>query len=384
MAANAVTSFRKTLDDTARETGYNYQILHPNFNAVLGEKKINACWFEPGTIVASIEAEGQVIIIEVAGDLRADVFDEEGGLIRTFEGRLEAIDDEESGFRLISDSDLTALVGKSGLNGYHMEMYEKNVVRAYLEKHPDIYVDAQHPSVARGVVNKALVAQLLGLLKEAEEAEEEYDDADDVPADEPSEDVFAEIEDADEEGDAEDEGEYDDAEEAPAVEPLKEELPPAEEEPEVKKPAKKQAKSQKKAEPAEEKPKAECSGRYDLLPLDIAGELLDGIEEADDDDDSFFEDIEDFKEGDGSLIDAAISFGKAYFTDGVSAVMKLAAIAEADAEENGEDAWKEKDVRYFINEAVRHYLLYLRDGDEEGHTAYTLWNLVCGEWVYNK
>ena len=56
-------------------------------------------------------------------------------------------------------------------------------------------------------------------------------------------------------------------------------------------------------------------------------------------------------------------------------------VSEKDAEENGEDTWKACDVRYFINEAVRYYLLYLREGNASGYISKAVWSLVCGAWV---
>ena len=359
MAESAVTSFKSTLDSLAEETGYNYQLLHPDFKKVLSNKRINACWFAPGTIMASIEAEGNVIIIEVAGQLRADIFDPDGGLAKSFQGSLEVIQ-EESGLRLISDSDLNALVSESGYNGYHMEVYSRNVVRAYLEKYPDIFVDAQHPSVARAIVNKGLIEELLSMVPS--EAGETAGNSIVDPVD------IGELPDV--------------ADVLPEV--FEETLPaeePAQEQPKEKKKTKKTAKaSSKKEAKDEEKSDVPRRGRYDLLPLDLIGLFIEEFDAADADI-NFFDVLEACKTSQGNLLDAALSLAKGYFTDSVAAVMEFAVIAEKDAEENGEDTWKACDVRYFINEAVRYYLLYLREGNASGYISKAVWSLVCGAWV---
>lgn len=348
MAESALNSFRESLEETKHKTGYNFQILHPNFNSVLSNGRIYAHWFEPGTVIASAEADGNVIIFDIAGELNADIFDPEGAVTKTFEGRLTEIGPVE-GLRLVSDKDINALTSENGQNGYTMSLYEGNVVRAYLEAYPEVFVYAQHPSVARAIINTELIEELLS--RKPAEAENEAD-----AADEPVEEMPAEAE----------------KDEETFVDLPEEEVETAEPEPEKpKKQAKKKTGSAKKAKPAAKETAA--TARYDLLPLDVIEEFLDEYET--DYEWSFFTAIEAYKKGRAKLVSAAVAVAHDAYADGPEAVMRLAEIAGQRAEESiGSD-----DVLVYVNDAVKEYLLYLREGDEStDHTENILWDLICG------
>lgn len=345
MAESAVTSFKKTLEETTKETGYNYQILHPNFTSVLSSGRIYAHWFEPGTVIASVEAEGNVVIFDIAGDLKADIFDPEGDVNKTFEKSLTEVP-PVNGLKLVSDKDVNALLSEGGLNGYKMDLYEGNVVRAYLEAHPEIFVYAKHPSVARAIVNVELVEELISRVPE------------EGPEEEPSEetDVFA-LEPVEEESEQKEETVSE--EEEPAVE--------------EKKPAKKPAK--KKAVKKTAGASMAIGARYDLLPLDVIESFLGEFSETSPD--TFFSAIEGYKKGERRLLDAAVAVAQDVYVDGPEAVMKLACIASEKAESAGEAP---HDSLFYINDAVNEYLLHLREGsDETDHIANILWDMICGD-----
>ncbi len=344
MAESAVTSFKKTLEETTKETGYNYQVLHPNFTSVLSNGRIYAHWFEPGTVIASVEADGNVIIFDISGDLKADIFDPEGALTKTFEKTLTEIPPVD-GLKLVSDKDVNALLSEGGLNGYKMDLYEGNVVRVYLEAHPEVFVYAKHPSVARAIVNVELVEELLSRVPEESEEEQVQEETD----------AFALAH----------------SEEAEVMEDA--EFAEEESVSEEKKPAKKTAKK-KSAKKASEAPMS-VEARYDLLPLDVIGSFLDkfGVMSQV----SFFSAIEGYKKGSSRLLDAAVAIAQDVYADGPEAVMKLACIAAGKTEAAGDAP---RDSLYYINDAVNEYLLHLRSGDDEtDHIANILWDMICGE-----
>ena len=66
-----------------------------------------------------------------------------------------------------------------------------------------------------------------------------------------------------------------------------------------------------------------------------------------------------------ALVNAAMELICGYFTSPTDFVIKLAVLVEKDAEEQGEDTWKERDTTRCINEAIKGYLLFLKDENED-------------------
>lgn len=52
-------------------------------------------------------------------------------------------------------------------------------------------------------------------------------------------------------------------------------------------------------------------------------------------------------------------------------------MVEKDAEEYGEDFWKEKDATRCINEAIKDWLMYLKEGNGDNKLMRAAWSLIC-------
>ena len=157
---------------------------------------------------------------------------------------------------------------------------------------------------------------------------------------------------------------------------------------ESKKPEKAPKKTNKSASGSKKKgakakvPDEEAIGRFDLLPLDIVSRILaeDFVPTGSKDLLGYIEDYKKSKDP-GDLMFAAMDMIFGYFPSPTDFVMNLAVKVEKDAEECGEDAWKKKDITRCINEAIRGWLMYLKDGNEDGKLLDVAWSLMCASWV---
>lgn len=122
----------------------------------------------------------------------------------------------------------------------------------------------------------------------------------------------------------------------------------------------------------------EGKGRCDLMPLDVIGELyIQG--------DLIFENLYTFQNtGDKYYLFKAIRNFQ-YLSDWETEEDMLLDVAkhfEDGANKYGEYNWQKGiPVHCYIDSAVRHYLKYLREDDDEPHDRAFVWNLLCCIWT---
>ena len=120
----------------------------------------------------------------------------------------------------------------------------------------------------------------------------------------------------------------------------------------------------------------EGKGRCDLLPLGVVGKLMA---------DSTLIQISKFKlTGDvNNLFDAIKSFCFYYFSECEASLMLEVSIHfEEGAKKYGDNNWRKGiPAHCYIDSAVRHYLKWIRDDNDEHHDRAFAWNLLCCIWT---
>lgn len=365
----AIAKFSEKLDKLEKKLGCAFEIAYPKFSEAVEANRLFADWFEPGTVIARAVKGNTIVTYDIAGELDAQLIDPDGQVTKTFSGRFRPI--KEDIVTINNDKDLSALYDGTDPSGCRLMFAGGNKLRISVHSEYVEPIFAEDPSIARGILNEEFLRILFGeaemaaadaeallpaALRDAGAANEE-DAEEDAPLLAPEADMPEEEEQA---------GSDESSDEKPAS-PVKK----------TKKAAKEPKRSAKKNEPAEEE---EPVGRFDLMPLDLVGEFLMEMESAPDID--FLKDIEAFKNGRRTLLEVAMSYAKGYYAEATDAVMDLAVTFEKDAAANGEDAWKDKDARHFINVAIRSYLEYLKEGvGIDDHIRKVLYALFCGAWV---
>lgn len=117
----------------------------------------------------------------------------------------------------------------------------------------------------------------------------------------------------------------------------------------------------------------EGKGRCDLMPLDVAGDILD---------DPVLFLIDMFqKDGDTNhLISAMVQCE--IFDDLCTMLLDVAKHFEEGAKKYGENNWQKGIPTWcYIDSAVRHYLKFLRGDKDEPHDRAFVWNLMCCIWT---
>lgn len=128
---------------------------------------------------------------------------------------------------------------------------------------------------------------------------------------------------------------------------------------------------------------AEGRGRCDLLPLDVAAELLDS---------KIFQDISDFQEsGNVNALYAALNrfsdmryclIEKSHSQWNAHMILEVSKHFEEGAKKYGERNWEKGiPVNRYIDSAVRHYLKWLRGDTDEPHDRAFVWNILCCIWT---
>lgn len=390
----AIAKFRSKMESLEKETGASFEIIYPGFEEALEKNRLYADWFVPGTVIARAKKGDIEITYDIEGELDAVIDSVLGEPVCSFEGKFKPVNIKDALLVIDSDSDLAAIKEHRHASGCTIRYGDNNKLRIKVNNEDVGEIIAADPSVARGILNKDFVTELLSAAGEAsvsspEDASGVYELGSELP------DTFLDEESVHEDAPLRtDIPEYDEYMAEKDVNVADAALEKAEEtiekdalskKPEnaaskkaekgAKKPAKKAA-SKKKTVTGASDEDSPC--RYDLLPLDVIGDFLDKFEDAKEGD--FFKDIEAYKKKGEGLLAAAVSFAKGYFADGPEAVMRLAGIAAEIAEKNGEDALMDKDVKAYINSAVKFYLLFLKEGcGENDYIARVLWELVCGE-----
>lgn len=122
----------------------------------------------------------------------------------------------------------------------------------------------------------------------------------------------------------------------------------------------------------------EGKGRCDLMPLDIVGSVINGVEGA------VIGHIAMFKETNATaeLYLALAKFAHLTYSDSrPTMLLEVAKHFEEGAKKYGENNWqKGLPVRCYIDSAVRHYLKWLRGDKDEPHDRAFVWNLLCCIW----
>ena len=121
----------------------------------------------------------------------------------------------------------------------------------------------------------------------------------------------------------------------------------------------------------------EGKGRCDLMPLGVVADILDDytIDRIDK-----FKDTSDIEH----LIDILHNFTTIHpkWDDVETIFLEVAKHFEEGAKKYGENNWQKGiPVHCFINSAVRHYLKWLREDDDEPHDRSFVWNIMCAIWT---
>lgn len=127
----------------------------------------------------------------------------------------------------------------------------------------------------------------------------------------------------------------------------------------------------------------EGKGRCDLMPLDVAAQLMGGRN----DDASFdciIDEIDTFQHTCSieRLYCAVEKFAQARYGSNANMLLEVAKHFEEGAKKYGENNWQKGiPVRSYIDSAVRHYLKWLRGDKDERHDRAFCWNIMCAIWT---
>lgn len=120
----------------------------------------------------------------------------------------------------------------------------------------------------------------------------------------------------------------------------------------------------------------EGKGRCDLMPLDVCSWLVDNTD--------ILHQIELFKvDGDKKhLRSSLLSFSVQNYTSVANMLLDVSRQFEDGAAKYGENNWQKGiPVNCYIDSAVRHYLKYLDEWDDEPHDKAFVWNMMCAMWT---
>lgn len=120
----------------------------------------------------------------------------------------------------------------------------------------------------------------------------------------------------------------------------------------------------------------EGKGRCDLMPLDVVAKILD--------DSVLFEIYEYQTTGHAHHLAAALGSFTVHACECNANTLFLEASKhfEEGAKKYGENNWQKGiPTHCYINSAVRHYLKWRREDDDEPHDRAFVWNLLCCIWT---
>lgn len=123
----------------------------------------------------------------------------------------------------------------------------------------------------------------------------------------------------------------------------------------------------------------EGKGRLDLVPLDIAIDIMAGYDTAD-----ALHWINEFViTGDeGVLLILIELFAKVRGWDMPTLLIEVSKHFEDGAKKYQIDNWKKGiNARSFVNSSIRHYLKWLRGDEDEPHDRAFVWNLMACIWT---
>lgn len=407
----AVQKFKEKLEALEKDTRLTFELLPELIADHVDTNRLYAGWFAPGTILGVATNGKSSINYETVGGVDATLLSPTGASVHTFLGKFNVFENEE--IKISDDNDIKALADGTHASGYTLSFNNDNRVKVSVEKLDIDPIIAEDPSVARVILNGDIAKELKASIDELIDPKDRLPDADinarlDALADAAEElggfedmpDPPSEPEEDDSEGFpiSEDIPHYSETEEGKkAASKLEEEMEEDEDEEalpepvekEVKKTEKKTAKKAAAKEPKKTAKKAkdkespapadeEAVGRFDLLPLDIIGKIVSEEFDTTGEKDVLGY-IEDYKKSkdEEALIKAAMYLIDGYFASPTDFVMALAVMIEKEAEEYGEDFWKEKGATRCINEAIKDWLMYLKEGNEDNKLMRAVWSLIC-------
>ncbi|MCU6756419.1 Uncharacterised protein [uncultured Eubacterium sp.] len=130
----------------------------------------------------------------------------------------------------------------------------------------------------------------------------------------------------------------------------------------------------------------EGKGRCDLMPLDVVINWLQYTELIDSRELDILSCIEQYRNGENTylLYKALDLFACATdYATAVDVILEVSKHFEEGAKKYGEDNWKKGiPESSYIDSAVRHYLKWLRDDDDERHDRAFVWNIMCLIWTH--
>lgn len=123
-------------------------------------------------------------------------------------------------------------------------------------------------------------------------------------------------------------------------------------------------------------------GRCDLMPLDVAADLMANTPFTVKD--AVLMHIDEFTfSGDIYCLETALSvLAKKHFKNIPDMLLEVAVHFEEGAAKYSPNNWKKGlTAQCYIDSAVRHYLKLLRGDDDERHDRACAWNLMCCAWT---
>lgn len=120
----------------------------------------------------------------------------------------------------------------------------------------------------------------------------------------------------------------------------------------------------------------EGKGRCDLMPLGVVAKLMD---------DSIFANIEDFRTS-GEIYNLYACLenfcNDAPYFSKEKMLLEVAKHFEEGAKKYGENNWQKGiPVHCYIDSAIRHYLKYCANENDESHERAFCWNILCAIWT---
>lgn len=123
----------------------------------------------------------------------------------------------------------------------------------------------------------------------------------------------------------------------------------------------------------------EGKGRLDLVPFDVAVDIMAGYDVA-----GVFYYMKEFENTGnyGNLLRCIEDFARARAWALPTLMLEVSKHFEDGAKKYGEWNWqKGLPVKCYVNSAIRHYLKWLRGDEDEPHDRAFVWNLIACLWT---
>ena len=123
-------------------------------------------------------------------------------------------------------------------------------------------------------------------------------------------------------------------------------------------------------------------GRCDLMPLDVVAEIGDCWEPWQRDILHMLDNFQDTSEI-SYLYDCITTFGSHTFSEPETLLLDVSVHFKEGALKYGEGNWKKGiPESSYVDSAVRHFLKWLRNDEDERHDRAFIWNLMCLIWTH--